>query len=77
MTPDDEKPNYVARVLGILIALLLYVLSFGPAAHVIYRLGAYGALDTVYAPVLWLYRNTPLRDPLDAYVGLWSWVEIL
>jgi len=55
-------------------ALALYVLSVGPAVLLAKNRGnaAKNTVEQVYAPLVWLHRNTPLRRPLDAYVELWG-----
>ena len=64
---------------GVLTALLLYVLSYGPVWGLIYQ-GTIPEpvpkwLIDFYQPVLWLRNNTPLKDSLDLYTS-W-WVRIL
>jgi hypothetical protein len=57
-----------------LLALpVLYVLSVGPALTVVNR--SRTGKETflvVYAPVVWLYENTPLQGPLDSYIDFWD-----
>jgi hypothetical protein len=55
------------------LALLLYALSLGPFLHICDRMGwGRSAVSVVYAPMVWLYENTSLREPLDWYVSLWT-----
>jgi len=57
----------------VLLALVLYVLSLGPFLLLCDRMGwGRSAVSVVYAPMIWLYDNTPLQGPLDWYVSLWS-----
>ncbi|NIR27751.1 MAG: hypothetical protein GWN84_00100 [Gammaproteobacteria bacterium] len=65
-----------AHVVGLavapLMAVVLYLLSVGPAAraaeaHILPP----ESMKTFYAPVEWLYRETPLRAPIRWYVEWW------
>jgi hypothetical protein len=40
----------------------------GPATHP----GVGRALDTFYAPVVYLYRSTPLKEPIERYIDWWE-----
>ncbi len=75
---EDKKPNNHATAwIVTLIALpVLYVLSWGPVMSLCGN-GTipYTALPWVgqfYLPVWWLYHNTPLKKPLDAYGDWWD-----
>jgi hypothetical protein len=58
--------------LALLTVPVLYVLSIGPAAMFVEKTGVgVEAVAVVYAPVVWLYQNTPLKKPLEAYMDLW------
>jgi len=51
---------------------MLYVVSIGPAILLDLRFPwVRGIFVRFYAPLLWLYMNTGLRDVLDWYVGFW------
>jgi hypothetical protein len=53
-------------------ALLLYVLSLGPAAVLVERkLMSKAAAETVYVPVLWLMEQTNTDDAVEAYCEAW------
>jgi hypothetical protein len=55
------------------LALLLYTLSVGPAAYVVVRTGKGMEMGRlVYAPLVWLADNTPLRKPLEWYAQQWQ-----
>ncbi|MDB6121165.1 MAG: hypothetical protein JWQ71_158 [Pedosphaera sp.] len=59
------------------VVLLLYVLSYGPVAGIVFRRGGAvtprtaRALIIIYTPVYWLSDQTPLKKPLQSYVGWW------
>jgi hypothetical protein len=62
-------------VFALVLAPLLYTLSvgLGPAAYLVGRAGkGEGTVQVIYAPLIWLHENTPLRKPLDWYVGPWE-----
>ena len=67
-----HKSHSGAYVGYVLIALVVYALSIGPA----WWLGmngyiSIGALDTIYFPIGYLTQNTFLREPIEWYLGLW------
>jgi hypothetical protein len=78
MTTGDDKTEEKQKGGGIgwfswtFMAMMLYVLSIGPAAllskkHFMPdRVG-----EILYAPLIWLADNTPLDTPLEFYVDLW------
>ena len=56
---------------------MVYVLSIGPVEALINRGGRHRQMimtvcKTVYAPLVWLHGNTPLKQPLEWYVFFWS-----
>jgi hypothetical protein len=58
------------------VVLVLYVLSWGPARTMYWRIVRYGtpmarAIDAVYFPIEWAENNTPLGKPLGMYLNLW------
>jgi hypothetical protein len=56
-------------ILAVIAAILLYVLSIGPAI----RYAAHSpALNAFYSPLAWLYHNTAFDAPLEWYLGLWG-----
>ena len=76
----DSQPGrrQGGAVVAIAIAILLpilYVLSVGPAVMFVEMTGTEQelgpVLGVVYYPVVWLYANTWLKEPLEAYVGFW------
>ena len=73
---SDERESGLSWgtvALVVLLLIVLYVLSIGPAAVIAQRTGggAWRVFRVVYAPLIWLYENTPLREPLEHYVGFW------
>ena len=77
----DSQPGrrQSGAVVAIAIAILLpilYVLSIGPVVMFVEMTGTEQELGpvlrVVYYPVVWLYENTLLQDPLEAYIGFWS-----
>lgn len=53
---------------------VLYVLSVGPVAAINQKTGFLPReyFMGFYAPLSWSYRNTPMKAPLDWYLGLWG-----
>jgi hypothetical protein len=59
--------------LALVLAPVLYMLSAGPAVYLVERTGTGDdAARIVYAPLIWLAENTPLRGPLVWYIDLWE-----
>ena len=58
---------------GAVLLLLpcLYVASIGPVVRYADSPRLEHVWSVVYAPLDWLHRHTPLRTPLEWYVGLW------
>jgi hypothetical protein len=73
MADDARKSGGWRRIAPVLLLLaVVYVLSVGPAEVAVARAGkGREAARTFYAPLIWLRDNTPLKRPLDWYVGLW------
>jgi hypothetical protein len=70
---EKERSRVLYWVVGaVVLAPLLYVLSIGPAGMICERMGIDPEpMRPVYAPVVWLHDNTPLKGPLEWYVRLW------
>jgi len=74
---SDEAPTKSGRTwLHIAIwlgsALLLYVLSLGPAAVLVERkVMSRAVAETVYVPVLWLMEVTNTDGAVEAYCEAW------
>jgi hypothetical protein len=53
-----------------------YVLSTGPVCMVADKIGVgdgvKDAIRAIYAPLIWLHANTPVREPLQWYLDLWG-----
>ena len=76
----DSQPGHrqSAAVVAIAIVILLpilYVLSIGPAVMFMDMTGTeqelWPVFTAVYYPVIWLYANTWLEEPLEAYIRFW------
>ncbi|WP_139228527.1 hypothetical protein [Planctomicrobium piriforme] len=72
---SEKSTSWIAFFPAVLLmAILLYVLSIGPAAMVCEKAnispGAMRAADTFYSPLRWL-EKTPLEKPLVLYISLW------
>lgn len=56
-------------------AIVLYILSVGPACFVHDKSSSSGlkqVIETVYWPITWIYMNVPpLEAPLEWYADLW------
>lgn len=65
----------LAATFAVLVALpLLYVLSVGPVAMCVERFAPNmrRPVQAFYLPLRWLHDATPLREPLNWYVGLFG-----
>jgi len=71
---DDDASDHGSAWLAWLVAMpIVYVLSIGPVGLIAKNHpGETAILRKVYAPVIWLHENTPLRKPLEMYVGLFG-----
>ena len=72
----SHKSHAMRWTAGVLTALLLYVLSYGPVWGLIYQ-GTIPEpvpkwLIDFYQPVRWLRDNTPLKKPLTHYLQWWK-----
>ena len=64
----------VAAVGAVVLVLVCYVLSVGPAAGYCehHRGRLCDGLEVFYAPVVWLHEATPLEGPLEWWVELFD-----
>ena len=76
---SHPKRSRAGPAAALVIALLLpvfYVLSLGPAVYLAKATDEdprlVQAIVVFYAPLQWLHDETPLREPLDAYVDFWK-----
>jgi hypothetical protein len=69
----DRGGTWVA-LLGLTVMLLiLYVASVGPIVMLSEGTGiGRNVVRVVYTPLVWLHDKTPLRGPLEWYVGLFG-----
>jgi len=61
-------------------AILAYVLSIGPAAWLHEKTTSprmKAGFETIYAPVIFLIQETPLRQPGEWWVGKWVDLPVL
>ena len=74
---DRKKPGVAFWTTMVLVAVVLYPLSVGPAEwlrhHHCIPEQMYEPIICFYAPLAWAYANSPqpLRDALDWYDHLW------
>src|SRR5258708_5038036 len=72
MADETRKgAGWWAVLLAVLLLPALYFLSAGPARFIVARTGR--GMDTVlvvYAPIIWLDRNTRLKKPTRWYADL-------
>jgi hypothetical protein len=69
---SDDKPG-LAWVLVVAALPLLYMFSIGPAAAFIKVYPqTEETLTKIYFPIILLHKHTPLREPLEWWVELWS-----
>ena len=70
---NSDDRSGLGWVLVVAALPLLYLLSIGPAAAVA---RAYPqteeTLTKIYFPIILLHRHTPLREPLDWWMELWT-----
>lgn len=71
---DARKRGYGTTVaMALLVFVVVYVLSVGPVVVLVERWGTGEAvIEVVYRPLGWLHDNTPLRQPVDAYLEFWQ-----
>jgi hypothetical protein len=71
----DSKAGNGWVIFTLSILPLIYLLSFGPVMglaqkHRFHAMENFGR--RFYAPVVWLYRNTPLKGTIEAYARFWG-----
>ena len=78
MSGDRKKSGVAFWATVLLVGVLVYVASFGPAIWVIDHddlpaAWAVDAFEIVYRPILWLEDNgpTPISNAIDWYLELW------
>lgn len=55
-----------------LLAIVVYVGSAGPVIMLVPESGPWRAVNKVYAPFIWMMRNTQFGKPLEAYLEWWA-----
>ena len=73
---DSEKPHSIGSiatriVCTLLVLLLLYVLSFGPACLIGDRFDSRPVVGKLYRPIFRVIDDTPLHDPVWDYIAWW------
>jgi hypothetical protein len=76
-TPTEAKRlSFWSFIAWPAIVLVVYVLSVGPLVVMDEKgllKGKTGELlGRIYAPLMWIYEETPLHKPLKWYVNLWT-----
>lgn len=59
-------------IISIFSACVLYFLSVGPVIRFYYPQPPPASLTVFYAPLDWIYQNTPLSRAMEWYVELWT-----
>jgi hypothetical protein len=75
MTSNRKKPGLAFWATVVVVVVLAYVLSFGPATWLYERqVVPDSAVTMIYAPVLsaYEYAPRPIRQATDWYMALWS-----
>ncbi len=72
MNEEKDKNNTIAITTFIIgVVPIIYILSIGPVWFFYEKYNLSHAYEkyfaTFYAPVEWLYQNTPLKKPLEYY----------
>jgi hypothetical protein len=71
---SGDTAKVVTRfVVGVAAAMLLYVLSIGPAASLASHLGSVKMFASVYRPVVWTASKLNMGGPLTRYINWWLW----
>src|SRR5580765_830476 len=70
---DEKKSRGLASyVVWAFVAVMVYVLSVGPAVRYELKTAtAHPILESIYAPLGWMYKNTVLHKPLALYLHIW------
>lgn len=72
------RTRAVAWSVALLLVIVLYFLSWGAVIYFNEKQplppNIRAVLDVVYHPIGWLHDHTPLRAPLESYVGFCVWL---
>jgi hypothetical protein len=73
---EERSSSLVGRISmwvgSCLLAVILYIASIGPVILLLpSRSGQYPILTAFYRPLKWIAENTPLEDPITAYIRWW------
>lgn len=69
---EERKHGGIGWGYGLVAALMLYVLSIGPAERWGRKIVPVETLGYCYLPVILLVAYTPLDEPLCRYIDLWK-----
>jgi len=71
---EKHGAGFGASLFWFCVAAIAYVLSIGPAAWLHEKTPSAklkGGVEAIYAPVIFLIQETPLRQPGEWWVGKW------
>jgi hypothetical protein len=72
---SQAKSSTTIWWVSVLLVPILYILSAGPIVRLTMSKShpqrAPEWVETLYAPVEWLYEHTPLEKPLEEYMEWW------
>ncbi len=76
MSEEEEDKSQAGRwIIGVVAALVLYVLSYGPVYAFVKKHIKSGSgeevVASIYAPLSWFAVNTPLGVPMASYCNWW------
>ncbi len=77
MSEEPRRSSHATTwTLGVVGALVLYVLSVGPVGFAFARINPHGDAPVwakeFYAPLIWLHDHTFLDKPLESYENWWE-----
>jgi len=76
---STDGQNAKRWIVVFVVALIIYLLSFGPAARMMYRRSASEvaarSFEVLYAPVLWLQRMPVIGGCIYLYADLWGAID--
>ena len=74
ISDENNGAGFDSLLFWLCVASLAYMLSIGPSAWLHEKTASarmQAGLETVYAPVIFLIQETPLRQPGEWWVGKW------
>jgi hypothetical protein len=70
-TDEKKSRGLGSYVLWAFVAVMVYVLSSGPALNLADQNKRADRFADIYSPLFWLYEQTPLKRPLGIYWHPW------